>query len=58
MMKPIYKQTNAELLETYLKGSDSQSLDVIQECFNRFRWYVENGELAEHDTAHDTYNSR
>lgn len=57
-MKAIHKQTNVELLETYMNGTDSQALEVIQECFSRFRWYVENGELAEHDTADDTYRNK
>ena len=54
-MKSIYQQTNEELLKTYTEGSDSQSLQVIEECFNRFRYYVEKGEIPSFETAHDTY---
>lgn len=54
-MKSIYQQTNEELLKTYIEGSDSQSMQVIEECFNRFRHYVEKGEIPSFDTAYDTY---
>lgn len=54
-MKPIYQQNNKELLKTYLEGSDSQSLQVIEECFNRFRYYVEIGKIPSYDTAYDTH---
>lgn len=54
-MKPIYQQTNAELLQTYLNGSESQSFQVIEECFNRFRYYVETGKISQSETAYNTH---
>ena len=56
-MKSIYQQTNEELLKTYIEGSDSQSMQVIEECFNRFRYYLEHGIIPEYDTSADTYNN-
>lgn len=56
-MKAICDMTNEELIKAYSDKSVpyDKGLLIIQESFDRFRYYVEKKELPQFDTAQDTY---